>query len=67
MILFGPTLPGRPVTGTIAYALITVLTIVLALTLTIRATTTRRAVLGGCGTLIIGTVVAVGALLVLIS
>ncbi|HVK24620.1 MAG TPA: hypothetical protein VM677_24950 [Actinokineospora sp.] len=67
VILFRRHLPGWPISGAIAYTLISLLTVGIAMAITIRATTVRRAVLGGGGTLIGGTAVAVGTLLLLVT
>ncbi len=66
----GPTLlrgDGSPVAAAVAYAAITLVSVVTAVVLGGRATTTRRTVLLGCGPLVIGTTIAVGALLVLLT
>ncbi|MGQ0839354.1 hypothetical protein [Actinokineospora sp.] len=70
VIVFGPTLTkgqGSPVAGAVAYSVITLLTVVLAVVAAIRAATTRRTILAGCGTLLVGTIVAIGTLLVLVT
>ncbi|MBC6446560.1 hypothetical protein [Actinokineospora xionganensis] len=65
--LFAPTMRGRPYSGAVAFMAITVLTVALAIFLTLRGRTPQRVVLGGCATLLIGSAVAVGTLLVLIT
>lgn len=68
VLVFGP-LSGRgsPVAGAIAYALITLVSVAGAGWVAIRARSGRRTVVVGCGVLIVGTVVAVGVLLVLLA
>ncbi|SDD26754.1 hypothetical protein [Actinokineospora iranica] len=70
LVVFGPALVrghGSPVAAAVAYSAITLLTVATAVVLAIRALTTRRTVLLGCGTLVVGTLLAVGAMLVLLT
>lgn len=67
-LVVGPAFSTRsPLLGVAVYATVTLVSIVVANLLSIRARTTKSVVGGGCGTLLLGTVVAIGALLLLIS
>lgn len=71
MLVFGPVALHRPaitgpiVLGVVVFVAIVVLDIALANLLALRAGTIPRIVAGGCGTLLAGTVLAIGALLVI--
>ncbi|GLZ41531.1 hypothetical protein [Actinokineospora sp. NBRC 105648] len=68
VLLFGPALDrGSPVGAAIAYTAVSLATTAAAVMLAIRATSTKRTVLLGCGTLLVGTLLAVGALLLLLT
>jgi hypothetical protein len=72
-LVFGPVLLDRKgitgpiVLGVVAFVAISLLAIALANLIALRAASTRRVVIGGCGTLLAGSVLGVGALLVLIT
>jgi hypothetical protein len=73
VLVFGPVLLDRAgitgpiVLGVVAFMAISVLAVALANLIALRSASTRRVVIGGCGTLIAGSVLGVGALLVLIT
>ena len=72
-LVFGPVLldrdgiTGPVVLGVVAFVAISLLAIALANLIALRSASTRRVVIGGCGTLLAGSVVGAGALLVLIT
>ncbi|RLK59734.1 hypothetical protein [Actinokineospora cianjurensis] len=68
VLLFGPTIKdGDPVAGTVAYTALSLATAGGAVAIAVRAATTKRVVLGGCGTLLVGTLVAAGAMVLLVT
>ncbi|WP_018682522.1 hypothetical protein [Actinokineospora enzanensis] len=68
VLVFGPALGhGSPVAAALTYTAVSVLTAATAVVFAVRALSTRRVVLLGCGTLLVGTLLAVGALLLLLT
>jgi hypothetical protein len=72
-LVFGPVLLDREgitapiVLGVVAFVVISLLAIALANVVALRSASTRRVVIGGCGTLLAGSVVGIGVLLALIT
>lgn len=72
-LVFGPVLTDRRelttpiVLAVVVFMAITVLAVVLANVLAVRGATTRGVLAVGCGTLLVGIVLAIAALLLLIS
>ncbi|MBM7771554.1 hypothetical protein JOD54_001758 [Actinokineospora baliensis] len=68
VLLLGPAIrDGNPVAGAIAYTVLSLATAATAVAFAVRAVDTRRVVLGGCGTLLVGTLLAAGAMVWLLT
>jgi hypothetical protein len=70
VLVFGPVLLDRadtPVLAVVVFVAVSLLTIALANVVALRSSTIRTVAIGGCGTLLAGSVLGAGALLVLIT
>ncbi|GLW93025.1 hypothetical protein [Actinokineospora globicatena] len=68
VLLLGPAVKdGNPVAGAIAYTALSLVAAGAAVTIAVRAATAKKVVLGGCGTLLVGTLVAAGAMVLLMT
>jgi hypothetical protein len=65
--LFGPLLHGNPTAAALSYGGILVATIVASTVFTARGTTVRGVLLTGGGTLLLGSVISVGVLVLLLA
>jgi hypothetical protein len=72
-LVFGPVLldrhgiTGPVVLGVVAFVAISLLAIALANLVALRSASPRRVIIGGCGTLLAGSVLGVGVLLAIVA
>ncbi|GAA2968987.1 hypothetical protein [Actinokineospora diospyrosa] len=68
VLLFGPAVrDGHPVAGAVAYTVLSLATAATAVAIAVRAISARQVVLGGCAALLVGTLVAAGAMVWLMT
>ncbi|WP_026422991.1 hypothetical protein [Actinokineospora inagensis] len=68
VLLFGPVLGhGSPIAAAAAYTGVSAVAAGVAVAVAVRSATTGRVVLWGCGTLLVGTLAAAGAMVLLLT